>query len=230
MDRTKILDRIRKLQALSDSPNEAEALAAARRVDKLIREHAVQLCELSAASLNEADPMGVIRIESGFGQHNDQLTWAVARYCNCYALRHARKGHPTTFSVYGRRSDREAFHWLISVARRSSETEYRAWEEAEQPVGRRPRTDWKKGYAFGLAAKLDSLKREADGEDAGAALVLRGRKDEAESFGREANAGRIRQVRQTGRATKASQDGYARGREFAPSRGGISGSRGSLEG
>ena len=59
MTRERIVDRIRKLLALSASPNENEAALAAERAQELIAEHMVSMSEIGQAAKGGADKIGV---------------------------------------------------------------------------------------------------------------------------------------------------------------------------
>ena len=54
----KLIERIRKLLALAESPNEHEAALASERAQALLAEHKLSLAQVTATHATPADPIG----------------------------------------------------------------------------------------------------------------------------------------------------------------------------
>lgn len=86
-DRNRIIEKIRKLVALSDSPNENEAMAAMEKAQALLAQHDLQMSEVMRDS-SVADERAVIRVyvdkESRPWQR--RVAWGVAElyFCKYY--------------------------------------------------------------------------------------------------------------------------------------------------
>ena len=202
---TKITTRITKLLALAESSNANEAAVAAAMADRLMREHALSMADLSEAAILSEDPMVTDGFEVGKTTWSIQLAWALGSHCRVYALRsnrythqHPWKGTPLKGGRKGRifalgcghKSDMEVWEYLYVVARREIQREakaYRAellqqldWRGEIRINGRwvterTAMTMFREGAVSGLAAKLRQQRYKADTAEESTALVLQDR-------------------------------------------------------
>lgn len=228
MRTAKLLDRIKKLQALATSPNEAEALAAATKAEALMREHAISQMELDGHQLEADDPLLDQTLDIGAAGWRAVLGFATATFCHVYALRWKGRrdlGLAATMQGWGRRSDLEVWHWLYDLCERYVQHEAKQYT-VRGPHGRRELSAFRMGCARGIASKLDLLRQKADERgqaDGSTALVLARREDGQRKALEEGIrvGGAFRTT--AGRGTLgARQRGFERGRAINPSRGGLS--------
>lgn len=73
-DRGKLIDKIKKLMALSASPNEHEALAAAQKAQELLAQHNIDMAEIEKTGQLSAEDMEVVQDASIINPTNG-YTW-----------------------------------------------------------------------------------------------------------------------------------------------------------
>lgn len=118
-DRDKVLDLVRKLMALTESPNEHEAARAAEKVQELLFKHKLTMAEAEA---HRGDPRGPIMIEveadvlsrKNWGRWKPSLAWGVARYNFCTGFHSPNRGK---FIFIGQETEvavaKELYEWLV---------------------------------------------------------------------------------------------------------------------
>lgn len=182
MSREKIIERIRKLRALSEDGsvnNEEAAAAAAMKMAKLMREHAVEEHEL-------ADPKSLERVGLDFQQkYFDQ--WRRWLICECALTCGSkpvfyRKARPPFIRIYGRPASCEAtwemFKFLEGQVVRISRELYSVTKDQRSA---------QKGLALGVCAKMQ-MHRDADQDNpANLPVVLESEMSEEAMYAAEPN-------------------------------------------
>jgi hypothetical protein len=172
MSREKIVDRIRKLLALSRSSNENEAATAAARAAELMREH-----QIEEAQLRVEDPSAVKEpIErAAIDKATRRIRWkgtlaaALAKSLGCHMW-----WEGPTIKVLGRQSAaRTMFYmygYLVAEIDRLAEEQYRATGLALLPAGV---VGWKNGFRRGAADTISiRLSSERHKHEASTAAQL----------------------------------------------------------
>jgi hypothetical protein len=194
MPAAKIVDRIRKLQGLAQSPNPHEAEAAAEQALRLMREHAVSQRDVDEAVQAASDPLvkRSLYLEGfrlvDYAEKTKHVHWvagwkrslanAVGEYLG---LQSSYKGGTAVFSYYGHTSDIAAAVELYGVCARQIDRGCQAWlkeEKRKDPFwtlqdGRDGGFRYKESAVDGLESKFEELLRESAVDHAeGHALVL----------------------------------------------------------
>ena len=104
-NQSEIIDKIRKLLALSSSPNEHEAALAAARVEQLLQQHKLTLGIVEHAQEQKAEELSTDFLGTRLQPH----VWVLASACNvmfdtCYFLR----GEPVDSSSWRWQYNRKA--------------------------------------------------------------------------------------------------------------------------
>lgn len=156
-----IIDKVRKLLALSKSTNAHEAAAAAGAAARLIEEHGIASAEIAMAG--NAPVEGLTDPESLYSYRRDtawrsRLASALARHHGCKAIllgsQHSPQGK--RYTVLGRKSDVEALHYMFAylsteVARLTAESEAR---------GKIGKQSFALGCAEGIIEQLSRTHKE----------------------------------------------------------------------
>lgn len=164
-DRGSVLDRVRKLLALAESPNVFEAAAAAARAQALIATHRLEglLAQEAAEPILDARDSP---LESGKRLRKWKIalaaTLAEANGCVAYTLEGPRED---AIVLVGRETDREAvralYGWLVKAI---------GWLSATEGAGRS--RDWHEAFRIGAVDAIAERLREVPAAPAeGAALV-----------------------------------------------------------
>lgn len=206
-----LLDKVRKLLALSTSPNVHEAALAAARAQALIEEHRLHAL-LDAEEAAEADPVTDGRdapLESTRRLRKWKLVLAagLARANGCVAYT-AQRGREKQLLLAGRDADRQAvaevWDWLCKRIEWLSATEGagrdRAWHDS-----------FRIGAAEVIAARLAEGAAQARAELPAAALV----RVEPLLTARQAAVDRYAEERlrlRPGRGLRVDLDAYTRGK------------------
>jgi len=116
---SKVLDLIRKLMALTESPNEHEAARAAEKVQELLFKYKLTMAEVEAHKKDTTGPR-IIEIEAdtlskkNWGRWKPQLAWAVARYNFATGFHNPYRGK---FIFIGQETEatvaKELYEWLV---------------------------------------------------------------------------------------------------------------------
>jgi len=118
-DRAKVLDLIRKLLALSQSPNEHEAARAAEKAQELLFKYKLSMVEVQAQKGDGKGPKiveldGDIISQKNWGKWKPQLAWGVARYNFCTGFQDTYRGK---FIFIGQETEayvaKELYEWLV---------------------------------------------------------------------------------------------------------------------
>jgi hypothetical protein len=195
---TPIVQKIRKLLALSEGSAGAEAATAAAMAHKLMRKHAIEQSALDEAALLAEDPLTRIHLPISRASWTAQLGWALATHCNVRALRGSRwyddengvsfKRQQYYLVGYGHASDLAIWEYLYSVAHREIERLAKEYIKAEKErygyVTRTEMSEWRVSAVAGLRTKLYRMRREARAEPGGSktALVLQSRAQRALAY------------------------------------------------
>lgn len=196
---TPIVEKIRKLLALSEGSAGAEAATAAAMAHKLMRKHAIEQSALDEAALLAEDPLTRTHLPISRASWTAQLGWALATHCNVRALRGSRSFDPETGTYfsrkaqyylvgYGHASDLAIWEYLYSVAHREIERLAKEYIKAEKErygyVTRTEMSEWRVSAVAGLRTKLYRMRREARAEPGGSktALVLQSRAQRALAY------------------------------------------------
>jgi hypothetical protein len=156
---TDVLDRVRKLLALSGSPNVHEAAAAARRAQALIAEHRLEQWLAAETEVAEdPDPITMgsdAPLEEGrrIRQWKLALASTLARHNGCVAW--LRQGKPQGICVVGRQRDRELVSVMWTALVRRVE-----WLSATEGAGRH--RHWHEAFRIGVVDAIGEQLRAGD--------------------------------------------------------------------
>jgi len=157
----KVLDRVRKLLALAESPNVHEAAAAAARAQALVTQHrleAILAAEDAAAARDAEDPITQEVLESSkrLRRWKTVLASGLAGTNGCVAFTRPGRGRVEDLVLAGRASDRAAFHtlwaWLVQTL---------TWLSASHGGGKGKRwhDDFRVGAALEVVDRLEAAAR-----------------------------------------------------------------------
>lgn len=172
-DADKVLDRVRKLLALADSPNVHEAAAAAGKAQALIAAHrleSVLAAEAEARDAADADPIEpeVLERSRRMRRWKTVLAAGLAEANGCLAYTRPGRGREQDLVLAGRAADRAAFHalwgWLVQTL---------TWLSASHGGGKGKRwhDDFRVGAALAVCERLEAAAREPTAALAPEALV-----------------------------------------------------------
>lgn len=195
--KTKIIDRIQKLRALAEGSTGNEAEVAAAMADRLMREHAVSLIDLTEDQILRDDPMADAEFAISRASWTAQLAWALGEHTRVSVLRtrtYRDAKRVTLARAWGHTSDLAVWSYLYEVARREIERAAKAWQREQEGArwgwgpSRTDMTRFREGAVYGLRAKLQAQRRAAAAaETAETGLVLQSREARAEAAMRAAN-------------------------------------------
>jgi hypothetical protein len=168
MEREHLIDKIRKLQALSQSPNLAEAEAAAAMVQRLVEQHRIAVAEIETGEDDQEAPIErtVLYCENGANVSNWRATLSnvVAKMNNCatYITRPGRKyaqGEKPKVTIVGTPNDvalvSEIFSHLSATVDRLA-LNYVAGNGGGKQAG----NSFRWGAVQELAARMRAAKQE----------------------------------------------------------------------
>lgn len=200
------IDKLRKILALTTSPVEGEAAAAAAMLQKLLTSRNLTMADLEAKG---ASGPGVREETTDLGKAAFQwkldLASAIAEHYYCYAIIRADK----TIQFIGRPENIKALQmlylWLVDQIKRISADARRVWiaERGEHIDPLR----WQVNFGVGCVERLHNRLREltkAEQDSAGTALVIH-HKSEISDYMEEAYG-----YRMDGNLTKQQQKYAAR--------------------
>lgn len=172
---SKVLDKIRKLLALTASPNENEAAVAATKAQQLLLQHKLTMADVDAEMGTEEEPVTHSTVDMGVGPF-EVYRWALAlasgvcqaTFCNYvwhkgFVTRHGVVGRKCV-SFIGRPLDVEAakelYTWLGTQI-------YRMGLESisERPLGT-DATRWRNSFLDGCALRVERRLAELVHEQA----------------------------------------------------------------
>jgi len=148
-----ILNKIQKLLALSNSPNENEALCAAQKASELMLKH-----HISRADVTDNGGAKKIVIESMAFEYSDgknknkfngALATTVAKFFNCYVF-----WYGPNLQLIGRREDLDTVFYLYKAFKNQiGELADFLWEK-ESVTSKEHGKTWKHSFRFGMLTKL----------------------------------------------------------------------------
>ena len=187
VDRSKIIDRIRKLLALSSSNNQHEAELAAQRASEMLEQHQLSMSDVEVRDIERSR---VIKEEYVVGGQKMKLLWitqlarAAARLFDGEVLSY-RKLHGTSFAFIGFPDDvammkpmfehlYNAWFGIVEADLRAAKMEHGGrWEPCDTMLFK---AGHGKAYANALQCRCHDLaaerKRRVSGTAPGTALVL----------------------------------------------------------
>jgi len=215
---TRVKARIRALseKTVSNGCTEAEALAAAEMVGRLLERYALSMAEVDL----RAEPCVQVEVPLPGRQRRpiDGCVPAIARFCDCKVWLARDEGRPR-YVFFGFGPDTSMAAYLFAVIDRGMRQEalnFRAQHPALQSVRlRQASTSFAHGMASRLAERLEALHAAREAEvtsqrSTGTALVIVKHSVVEQAFRTTA----VRLVAQRGasvRLDRAYQDGYAAG-------------------
>lgn len=181
-----VIDRVKKLLALSKSSNAFEAAAAANAANKLIDQH-----RLSESELETSDHESIIQdpnplYESGrLTKWRSTLAVVLAKHYGC-ATYNSKGRRSNIFKLIGRKSDIEIvnymFAWLSSEIERLSSSASKA-QKLDRSEGKIFSNSFCLGAVEGIKEQLQASRKEAAAQATSGALVkLDQRFTEADEF------------------------------------------------
>jgi hypothetical protein len=171
---SKIIDRVKKLLALSQSPNEHEAAAAAAQASRLMREHDIAESMLDTSDEPQPLQLGEEVIEDGarLATWKANIASGIAAANGCHLFT-KRSGDKTALTMFGKpnaiATSRYMFAYLVATVERLA--------HASGGVSTKWRNGFKLGCAHTIYTRLLADKREHEaqvkqsGASASAALV-----------------------------------------------------------
>jgi hypothetical protein len=158
-ERKKLLERIAKLLALSESTSfDAEAQAAREAALRLMAEHNIRMATVTTSG----EPFEHRKFASYFDSDvwwDRRLRFAIARLNNCFPITWGGVGgHKLTHYGYtGRPSDLDAFEYILGIVIRQRTS---AWNKYKADGGPDSKGKWLYGYALGVEDKVEALLRD----------------------------------------------------------------------
>ncbi len=172
-DRDKLLDRIRKLHAKAESAraigNDAEALAFAAGVQKMLAKYKLDMSELEMQTLDKVEPIGSTYVRSE--GKSKRVAWAellasvVARahYCRILVIPNS-----DTIVLVGRPTDRQVAEFVFSTLRRTADENsdrdaraFRRRQRAERGATMGDATNFRAAWLNGFVQRI-SERYEAE--------------------------------------------------------------------
>lgn len=159
---TDVVEKIRKLLALSQSPNVHEAALAAQRAREMMDEHGIECADLA-----DPDPVASRTLESTWTKKAwyCKLVTGVAKSCFCQtAVISDKRGQPASLTMWGRPTDMAAALLLVEWLRRE------IMRLADRDGRFQPR-EWKESFYVGA---VDEVLRRLEHRATESALVRYG--------------------------------------------------------
>jgi Protein of unknown function (DUF2786) len=202
--------RIRALaeKTVSNGCTEAEAMAAAEMVGRLLERYALSMQEIDVRQ----EVCVQVEVPVGGKQRRpiDGCVTAIARFCDCKVWISRDTGKPT-YVFFGFEVDAALASYLFHVIDRAMRTELTKFRGANPPLGgltlRRASKSFQQGMAARVADRLDEMHQTRDASvaaqrSAGTALILVKHRVVDDAFRETAirlvSAGRLSRVRMNG--------------------------------
>lgn len=153
-DKEKIVDKIRKLLALSESSNEHEAMLAMENANKLLMKYNLEMSDISEIDLNE---MVEDNILSGkrIMNYKSTLLNSIMRLNNCEMIIHNKIGKEKTIKALGRKHNIQVsismYEWLTVTMDKLA--------KKERGVNL---NSFKIGFAHSISQKVNEIIKERD--------------------------------------------------------------------
>lgn len=157
-DKQKIVDRLRALRekTVENGCTEGEAMAAAEKVEQLLREYAISRDELDVQSAEARASYGTdhFRHDPRHGRAAHWVTKAIAELCDCKVW---RKDWRYTF-FFGERLDADMAMHLLKVIEKAIEGEWFVYSFGRFDVAASDKDDFTRGVACRVADRLREMK------------------------------------------------------------------------
>lgn len=166
----KIIEKIRRLLALSKSPNEFEAAAAAAKAQDLLFKYNLSTADIDIAGKSEEE-YGAAWFNDGVNSRwRHMLLEAVASNSFCEAGRVI--GRHGTYQILGKKSDIEIVTYLFNYL--AETVERMAAQYRGKGLGREWLNAYRRGLVIGIAVTLrgQRLKSEREAGETSRALVI----------------------------------------------------------
>ncbi|MEZ5846501.1 MAG: DUF2786 domain-containing protein [Geminicoccaceae bacterium] len=162
-NRNRIIEKIRALKAKTtgNGCTEAEAMAAAEMIDKMLRKHGVDVAEID--DLDPAKQFGehVVKIE-GWREIIEALLSSIGDYTTTIPYFTSRDHQTVTF--FGRRENIELADYLVDVIMRTVNTEAFAFSFTQGHFGASDQAMKERSFLIGMGLrikeKLETMKDE----------------------------------------------------------------------
>jgi len=183
-----VIDKVKKLLALSKSSNANEAAAAAAAANKLIDQYRLAEAELETSDdlcediMEDTDSF----YESGrLTQWKSSLACQLAKHYGC-AIYNNKSYRKNSYKLVGRKSDIEVvrymFTWLFLEVDRLSDSASKG-SGRDRSAGKIFSNSFCSGAVVGISSKLESSRKEvAQSASSGAIIRLDQRLEEAKNF------------------------------------------------
>lgn len=169
MTQTNELDRVKsRIRALADKTvsngcTEAEAMAAAEMVGRLLERYALTMAEIDVRQAQ------CVQMQVGLGGKKrrpiDGCVTAIARFCDCKVWV-ARDGDEPCYVFFGFEPDTQMAGYLYAVIDRAMATSLQAFRTTRPRLGgtelRQASTSFQQGMAARLADRLEELHAERE--------------------------------------------------------------------
>lgn len=162
----KIIEKIEKLLALSDSDNENEARSAMLKAQELMAKHKINEDQIGSRE-NEGRPV----IYLSTGPFRDDWINMVASViaenfrCRCITVAGYKTGGTFRIRFYGYEEDAEIciniFNYAVMVIRKRFAVLRAVYAEAEREFRKREKTNYAVGFCCGLEKNFDEQKKQS---------------------------------------------------------------------
>ena len=177
----KIIDRLKKVQALAERGEEGEAENAARMLGKMLEKHRMSMFDLDTGD----EPEDTIEKRSstiaGGKTWERQLAFAVFDYFDCrFAYRRKSKGYDTKDVIVGYSEDIECGEYLFHIAKRQIEDSTTRARANGEVFGRSAINVYRISMVWGFKEKLKELKAEINADNMEYGLMVLDRKKQVD--------------------------------------------------
>lgn len=182
-DKEKIIDQIKRLQALAERGVGGEAENAAKLISKLLAKHRISMAELDVDDQDEITKGDAVM--GGTSSWERSLAHIIAMHYDCrYAYSSVRRRSTTKRpdTIVGFAEDVALAEYLYVIAKRQIEQELTIAKRNGQFHGRRGANTFRMSMVLGLRDKLAEIKREENQENPGYGLILAERKSQVDSW------------------------------------------------
>ena len=154
MDNSKIIQKIKKLLALSESSNVNEAATAARMAAKMMTEYQIEMADVIKAELNRGDGLTTDNISEktyyNWPLWMQSLSIGVARLFDCQ-VKYNYIGEKLNLSIMGYEADVQMVKWMYDFLYRELKN---ICEEACKNKGNVSRSTFRKNFFQGAVTEI----------------------------------------------------------------------------
>lgn len=160
-DRSKVLDRVRKLLRLAESPNVHEAAVAAAQAQRLMMLHRIEAASIEVdASEDETIDEQEVEHRKSRSTWRWDLLWAICRPNRCRPWMRSKNGR-YVYTVFGTRSDADTVLYLYRLIERAIEQEVKARRGTKDLYGRSECHAFRQGAVVRVRARLQEANEDA---------------------------------------------------------------------